>query len=108
MGSMNLPYSPSYKNCSGVEDITSYEKPSHIAITVDADSHEIEDFDHIDELIMYFVSFLRRLRRIYMSSKFVYIYISYKENVQLQEVEEILLELFCKGILLKKHIVYFN
>ncbi|KAF8784828.1 hypothetical protein HNY73_010448 [Argiope bruennichi] len=69
MESTNLTYSPSCKNCSGVEDIKSYEKPSHIAITLDTDSHEIEDFDHIDEFIMYFVSFLRRLRKIYLTSK---------------------------------------
>ncbi|XP_054708656.1 uncharacterized protein LOC129218425 [Uloborus diversus] len=49
--------------CSGVEEITTEDmKSSYIAITLEPIENELEDFDHVDELIMYLVSFLRIIR----------------------------------------------
>ncbi|GFY68994.1 hypothetical protein TNIN_422441 [Trichonephila inaurata madagascariensis] len=72
MTNSSLIYPDPLKKCSGVEDIPCHNQPSHpphVIINLDANNPEIEDFDHIDELIMYFVSFLRRLRWTYISSK---------------------------------------
>ncbi|KAG8202044.1 hypothetical protein JTE90_010411 [Oedothorax gibbosus] len=53
---------------SGVQDVKPNES-SFVAITLEDTHKEAEDFDHLDELIMYLVSFLRRLRRTRMYSE---------------------------------------
>lgn len=64
MANSNVAYPSSYNNHSGVQDLKPPERqPSYVAITLDDTHPEVEDFDHIDELIMYLVSFLRMLRR---------------------------------------------
>ncbi|GFS39113.1 hypothetical protein NPIL_558591 [Nephila pilipes] len=55
MTNSSLIYSSPPRKCSGVEYIPSLEsRPPHVVINLDTNNSEIEDFDHIDELIMYF------------------------------------------------------
>ncbi|KFM69748.1 hypothetical protein X975_18664, partial [Stegodyphus mimosarum] len=66
----NFSQSTARQSCSGVEDIKPLErKSSYVAITVDSANDDIEEFDHLDELIIYLVSFLRRLRKTYILLK---------------------------------------
>lgn len=55
---------PSYfQHCSGVEEIQAVDEPAaYVSITMEVDDRQLEEFDYIDELIIYIVGFLRQLR----------------------------------------------
>lgn len=48
---------------SSVEEIQVTKTSAYVAIPVEDDVNELEDFDQIDEIIMYLVGFLRKIRR---------------------------------------------
>lgn len=56
---------------SRVENIQIKDAPvAYVAIPIEADVIELEDFNHLDELIIYFVAFLRKMRRQFSKSTY--------------------------------------
>lgn len=53
---------------SSVKEVEIPEECTYVAIQVEENVNELEDFDRIDELIMYLVVFLRKIRRQFSQS----------------------------------------